>query len=74
MTAANRCPKCGGEIDGDLQDAVILVLSSPYIHDLDDDRKKGRVPGEKLDTLLWYARYLAEKALHVCGHEEKVKP
>jgi hypothetical protein len=68
-----KCPKCGGEIDPELEDAAIIVLSSPYIRTQDDDRKRDRVPGDKLDALLWYARFLAEQVIHKCGHEEKVK-
>ena len=68
-----KCPKCGKEIDDDLEDGAILVLSSPYIIDQDEKRENEQIPGDKLDAMLWYARYVAEQALHRCGHEEKVK-
>lgn len=68
-----NCPKCGSEIDEDLEEAIIIVLSSPYIRDQDENREQNRIPGERLDALLWYARLIAQRVKHECGHEEKVK-
>jgi hypothetical protein len=64
-----KCPKCGSEIDEELEEAALIVLGVSYVRD--PDPPPDHMP--KLAALVTYARFLAERALHRCAHEEKVK-